>query len=129
LNNVQEEVNIGGVSGLLFNYAIGSATMRYEHKLWLDQMAIPFLKQNRDRTVSLFGLASRSGSDDFNRKLSQWRAEKIHAYLRSRGVNKDQFEDDTAMGEQLAADFGEADGTEDMMFRAVQVFLFFADDE
>lgn len=125
--NVEEETDLGGISGLLFNFAIGSRILRFEHKLWLDRVAIPFLKANAGRTVTLAGLASRSGNADFNQRLSEDRERAVKDYLTKHGIGRNRFEDEFGMGEKLAEDMGEADGTEDAMFRAVKVFLFFDD--
>jgi outer membrane protein OmpA-like peptidoglycan-associated protein len=126
-DNVLEETSLGGITGTLYNFAIGSYLLRHEHRLWLDRVAIPFLKQNPGRTILLVGLASRSGNAAYNQSLSEQREKAVKDYLLKHGVSKTRFEDEFGMGESLAETMGEADGTEDALFRSVKVFLNFDD--
>jgi outer membrane protein OmpA-like peptidoglycan-associated protein len=50
------------IFGHLFDFVIGSATLRKDHREWLQTIATPFLNGNDQATFLLHGFASRSGS-------------------------------------------------------------------
>lgn len=94
-------VPTGGVRSCLSNYDIDSDVMKPEHVAFLDSRVVPILVGKHAR-IWLQGSASRPGPEVYNMQLSQRRAEKVAAHLRSRGVQTTQMRVD-AVGEGLAA--------------------------
>src|SRR5262245_33446351 len=72
--------------GWLYDFAIGSAFLRQDHRDWLDKVAVEFLNRHPESTFLLIGSASRSGSAAFNEKLSGYRIEAVFNRLISKGV-------------------------------------------
>jgi hypothetical protein len=65
----------------LFNFDIGHATLKPDHKAWLDEHVVTLL-ETKEWLISLTGTASRSGNQAFNLRLSQQRAMQVEHYLR-----------------------------------------------
>jgi hypothetical protein len=105
----------------LFNFDIDDASLKPEHQRWLEDNLVPLLSFP-GATVALRGLASRSGASDYNKKLSDRRVETVGKFLQAKGARLTQLAA-TSTGEDEAAAFGQADGTEDARFRAVVVEL------
>ncbi len=115
--------SVGGtqvVRTRLFNYDIGDASMKSEHRDWLTVNLLPILQKSRNTTVNLWGTASRSGSDQFNRALSEKRANFIRDFLAQKGAARDQIQF-KGLGENPAKAAGVKDGTESPEERAVLV--------
>jgi OmpA family len=74
------------LGALLFNFDFDDATLKREHREWLDAHAVPALKAYRGAQALLNGTASRVGAAGYNRALSQRREEAVKQYLVSRGV-------------------------------------------
>src|SRR5262245_48838225 len=55
------------IFGWLFDFAVGSAFLRTDHREWLKSVAVPFFDRHPEGTYVLMGSASRSGSASFNR--------------------------------------------------------------
>ena len=87
LENLQaRETNRGLVYTLgdvLFEY--GQAALRIEALVHLDQL-VSFVQEYPERTVSIEGHTDSRGSESFNLKLSQARAESVREALIERGV-------------------------------------------
>lgn len=102
---------------LLFNFDIDGDQLKDEHKKWLDDNIVPLLN-NFGLNFTLRGLASRTGSPDYNKKLSERRLASVKNYLIGKGAKAAQFQG-VGAGESDAEVAGEADGTEDEAFRGV----------
>lgn len=75
-------------------YEFDKATLLPESKKELDGL-IDLLNANPNVTIELSAHADRKGSDDYNIKLSQRRAESVVNYLIAGGISKDRL---TAVG-------------------------------
>ncbi|MFI4963653.1 MAG: OmpA family protein, partial [Legionellales bacterium] len=71
-------------------YDYDKATLRPESKLVLDSILI-FFKENPDLTVELGSHTDSRGSDEYNNKLSQARAQSAVDYLVEKGIPKDRL--------------------------------------
>jgi hypothetical protein len=74
----------------LYNFDIDDATVKREHRDWLDSNLLPQLKASPATRIALSGRASRSGTADHARALSQRRVEAVRGYLASRGMAQAQ---------------------------------------
>lgn len=75
-------------------YEFDRATLRTESKEELDGL-IELLNQNPNVTIELSAHADRKGSEEYNERLSQRRAESVVNYLVAGGIAKDRL---TAVG-------------------------------
>ncbi|MBK5720309.1 OmpA family protein [Dysgonomonas sp. Marseille-P4677] len=75
-------------------YDFDKATLRPESKEELDGL-IDLLNQNPNVTIELSAHTDRKGTDEYNNRLSQRRAESVVQYLINRGINKERL---TAVG-------------------------------
>lgn len=75
-------------------YDFDKATLRPESKEELDGL-VDLLNQNPNVTIELSAHTDRKGSDEYNNRLSQRRAESVVQYLINKGINKDRL---TAVG-------------------------------
>jgi len=110
----------------LYNFRINRWDLQIQHKLWLDELAIPFLREDSARTMLLIGMTSRSGSEAHNVILSKRRASEVLNYFsRSNLENRldERFGGIKAGGERYAKNKGHKDGKEDDYFRAVDIWL------
>lgn len=121
----------------LLDYRIDSSTLRPEHREWLDRTIVrPILAEDAGNaargkmssdgehiTVWVVGSASRTGSYDYNLRLSSRRAEAVRAYLAAalQAVSVVFFIRTHALSELRAAVMGDKDETENMAHRAVYV--------
>jgi outer membrane protein OmpA-like peptidoglycan-associated protein len=71
-------------------YDYDKATLRPESKLVLDSIMI-FFKENPDLTIELGSHTDSRGSDAYNLKLSQARAQSAVDYLVEKGIPKDRL--------------------------------------
>ncbi len=71
-------------------YDYDKATLRPESKLVLDSILI-FFNENPDLTIELGSHTDSRGSDDYNLKLSQARAQSAVDYLIEKGIPKDRL--------------------------------------
>ena len=71
-------------------YDYDKATLRPESKLVLDSILI-FFNENPDLTVELGSHTDSRGSDEYNLKLSQARAQSAVDYLVEKGIPKDRL--------------------------------------
>jgi len=71
-------------------YDYDKATLRPESKLVLDSILI-FFKENPDLTVELGSHTDSRGSDEYNNKLSQARAQSAVDYLVEKGIPRDRL--------------------------------------
>jgi hypothetical protein len=106
-------------SVLIFNFDVGGAQLKLEHQSFLRAQVVPRLKQGG--SVSIVGLASRTGSTAFNQHLSQRRAERTLAFLRGEVTRGFVARNVIGFGEMKAKAEGVRDRTEDPRFRSVLV--------
>lgn len=109
----------GTTSARLSQFAVNSDVLLEGHRIWLNDMISPLLRGGG--SVSLIGLASRTGSDSHNLALSKRRATAVLAFLRLCTGRSFNHLFSTGTGEAMAALAGQADGTEDGTHRAVLV--------
>src|SRR5581483_2158680 len=105
------------LKALLFNFDIAGSQIKPEHKDWLDRNVKPLVKRP-GAEIGVRGLASRSGSDQFNKTLSEQRVQSIKNVLLGYGAKVRQIAQ-SAGGETDAMLTGVPDGTEDERWRAV----------
>ncbi|GAB5374058.1 MAG: hypothetical protein AcusKO_05200 [Acuticoccus sp.] len=132
------DVTIGRTKAAwLLDFRIDSSVLKNEHKAWLDRTIVrPLLAEHAANeasgktssdghcyTIWVIGSASRTGSYDYNLRLSNRRAEVVRRYL------AEKLTDATvvvsirthALSELRAAYMGDKDETENMAHRAVYV--------
>jgi hypothetical protein len=115
----------------LFNFEINGDRTKPDHDLWLGSVATPLLADNPDAGARLIGLASRSGPDAYNMRLSLRRAKNVETSLSLFLILHDLTNPPSppprvsvgAQGEHFAASLGVADGTEDARWRSVLVTI------
>ena len=113
-----DDKSSGGITlGVLHHFRIGDATLHSSHKDWLSQKVVPLLKAGG--SISIVGQASRSGSDQTNKILSERRAASVRGFLEQAARQSFPFQVVTGTGESAAASAGQKDGKEDGYFRSV----------
>jgi hypothetical protein len=111
----------------LFNFKIDNDQPQRDHDLFLGTIVAPLMAANPDSGARLVGLASRSGSDIHNLRLSQRRAKNVELSLQFFLFSVGLFDtvpprtSTGAQGEHFAANLNVKDGTEDSRFRSVLV--------
>src|SRR5262245_32635352 len=75
---------------LLYNFDISGNNLKPEHKAWLDTNVKPLVKKP-GVTIVVRGLASRSGSVQFNKTLSEQRVANANKHLLSYGATIKQM--------------------------------------
>jgi hypothetical protein len=106
---------------LLFNFDIDDDALKHEHRVGLLDEVVPRLKAGD--SISVVGLASRTGSHGHNRALSGRRAKRTLAFLRHEVPNGFAAKEVVSFGELKATQEGQPDGTEDPRFRSVILFV------
>jgi outer membrane protein OmpA-like peptidoglycan-associated protein/opacity protein-like surface antigen len=71
-------------------YKLGSAEIDAPNKAILDDLT-ERLKTYKDIKLEIGGYTDSTGTTTANKKLSQWRADKVRDYLVSKGVTKDRI--------------------------------------
>jgi hypothetical protein len=105
------------IAAKLFNFEIGKFAIKPEHSSWLISVVSPKLRAGGSLTI--IGLASRTGSDDFNMQLSDNRLRAVIDLLRKQVPNNFKVAHEVAKGEQAAMYAGEIDGVENENWRGV----------
>lgn len=72
-------------------YEFNSALLSQDSKNILDTTLVPLLERNPDIIIEIYAHTDNKGSDDYNLKLSQLRAESVVKYLTGKGFNKNRF--------------------------------------
>jgi hypothetical protein len=80
-----------GLSASLHNFDIDDATVKAEHRRFLDADVVPLLKANQRAVAFLRGTASKSGTAAHDRALSERRVNAVAEFLVSKGVGKAQI--------------------------------------
>ena len=74
-------------------FSYGSAELTPEARARLDSEIVPKLIASKDiRYLNVYGHSDRTGSTEYNRRLSEKRAEAVRDYLVSKGVDPDKIE-------------------------------------
>lgn len=118
--------NSGGIWMRLYNFPVNRWELQLEHKRWIDDVALPFLREDSARTVFLVGMTSRTGKEANNVILSKRRANEVYDYFdrNSLGSRLDErLGGIKAGGESYAKTKGHPDNKEDEYFRAVDIWL------
>jgi outer membrane protein OmpA-like peptidoglycan-associated protein len=117
------------IFAMLFDFSIGGAFLKADHKEWLRNIAAPFLNGNPNSTFNMHGFASRSGSAAFNQALSERRLRSVLNFLTSppHSVSSQKNFFNESVGELAGELAGQADGSEDELLRAVLVELWSID--
>ena len=105
------------IAAKLFNFEVGKFAIKPEHSNWLISVVVPKLRDGGSLTI--IGLASRTGSDDFNMQLSQNRLRAAIDLLRQQVPNNFKVALEVAKGERAAMYAGETDGVENESWRGV----------
>ena len=105
------------IAAKLFNFEVGKFAIKPEHSNWLMSVVVPKLRDGGSLTI--IGLASRTGSDDFNMQLSQNRLRAVIDLLRQQVPKDFKVALEVAKGERAAMYAGEMDGVENESWRGV----------
>jgi len=74
-------------------FSYGSAELTPEARARLDGEIVPKLIESKDiRYLHVYGHSDRMGSAEYNRRLSEKRAEAVRAHLIAKGVDPDKIE-------------------------------------
>ena len=103
---------------LLFNFDFDDDVVKPEHRLWLDDNAVPLLTPNNGARAFLNATASQAGASDYNRDLSRRREGDVKRFLIGKGVSVDRLTG-TFSGEDLSV----SQLNDDERDRAVSVWL------
>jgi len=109
----------GTTTAKLYNFEIGKFDLKPEHSSFLINVVAPILRKGGGLYVT--GLASRTGTQVANQKLSENRSKAVIALLRGHVTNNFQVTAEFAMGELAAAFAGVSDGVEQENWRAVVI--------
>jgi hypothetical protein len=101
----------------LFNFDIAQDRIKPEHRTWLRKNVIGLLRNGG--SLWIMGLTSTTGSEAFNRPLSQKRAGSVVAFLRGELSKDFPVKLAAGLGELAARTAGLRDNTEDANWRAV----------
>jgi hypothetical protein len=106
---------------LLFNFDVDGAQLKPEHEKVLRTEVAPTLRSGG--SLSVVGLASRSGKAGHNEALSLRRARAVLGYLERMIPQRFPVRTLSGFGERKAAAEGYRDGVEDERFRSVLVLV------
>jgi len=107
------------ITAKLYNFGIGKFDIKPEHYNWLLAFVAPKLRNGG--SMSIVGLASRTGADAMNMKLSENRLHAVIDLLRKEAPNNFQVAIELALGERAAWLAGVKDGVEQEGWRAVVI--------
>jgi len=106
---------------LLYNFDVDDSYLKIDHQKALEASVVPILRKGG--SLSIVGLASRSGSFRHNDYLSVERAEGVRTFLQKCVPNGFAVREFKGFGERKAQLDGQRDGTEDERYRCVILFL------
>jgi outer membrane protein OmpA-like peptidoglycan-associated protein len=117
------------IAARLFNFDVAKAVLRPGHSVFLRQVAVTILRPRTATGAVVTGIASTTGQDAFNLRLSRLRAHNVAQDLGLFLVFNNITDPPKppprirvlAQGEHYAQAQGEADGHENAQFRAVLV--------
>ncbi len=73
-------------------FAFDSTTISSEEKKTLDETVIPELMANKKARVRIEGHTDERGSEKYNLKLGEKRAEKVKTYLVKKGISPERID-------------------------------------
>ena len=106
---------------LLYNFDIDASQLKFAHQRALQDSVMPTLRNGG--SVSIVGLASRSGTFSHNDRLSLQRAEGVRTFLQKSIPSGFAVREFKAFGERAAQREHQRDGSEDERYRSVVLFL------
>ncbi len=108
------------LSFLLFNYNIDGNVLKPEHKKFLDEQVVPFLREHKVHT-ELVGTTSKTGTSDYDVQMSIGRVLRVKQYLASKGIGEEKLPgpDILAAGKSLSTSKLDEDGLD----RAVRLTI------
>jgi hypothetical protein len=106
---------------LLFNFNIDGHELKPEHQSFLQTTVVPTLQSGG--SISIVGLASRSGRFMHNQHLSVHRAESVRTFLQRTVPNGFAVREFKGFGERKAKFDHLPDGSENERYRSVVLFL------
>jgi hypothetical protein len=106
---------------MLYNFDIDGAQLKVEHQMALRSTVVPTLRSGG--SVSIVGLASRSGKFTHNDRLSLHRAESVRAFLERSVQSRFSVREFKWFGERKAKLDHQRDGSENERYRCVLLFL------
>jgi hypothetical protein len=114
------EYGYGGVTtAKLYNFDVNKFDLKTEHYNWLISVVTPKLRNGG--SISILGLASRSGADALNMTLSENRMRAVVNLLRQQVPNNFKVAIELAVGERAAMFAGVKDGVEQEGWRGVVI--------
>jgi hypothetical protein len=105
---------------MLFNFDIDGARLKPEHERALRTAVIPKLQTGG--SVSIVGLASRTGGHHHNQRISDQRADNVRRFLRGEVPEGFAIRQYLAFGDRKARLDGVPRGTEDERYRCVLLY-------
>ncbi|MFO1349676.1 MAG: hypothetical protein U1F68_02885 [Gammaproteobacteria bacterium] len=82
----------GGVWIRFYDFLTASATPRDEHRAWIDEVVVPFLKESPARSVFVVGIASSASGIGEDKGRALRRVQAVCAYLKKQGISEAQYE-------------------------------------
>jgi len=102
---------------LLYNYDIEGNRYKPDHKQFLDVTVVPYLKAGCG--IAIYGLASTTGTVEYDRRLGAERALDVYRYLRTVAGSSFPMSKLETRGKSLALERTGKDNTEDEEYRGV----------
>lgn len=115
------ERRIDPPSVLIFNFDVGSAQLKLEHREMLHSWVVPRLKFGH--SIAVVGLTSRTGGTVLNRHLSWMRSQKTLDFFRAEVGESFAARPAIGFGELKAKAEGYRDNSEDPRFRSVVILV------
>jgi hypothetical protein len=112
-------VGLTGVSGRIYNFDIDGHALKKEHHEWLRKNVVPFLMAGGSCTLT--ALTSRKGSDSHNLALSKDRLLAVQTFLEDEVKTPFRVATAEFLGESVATLAGEKEGSENELWRAVDL--------
>lgn len=109
-------------SVLISNFDINSATLKVEYHKGLEQLSNALNASNGAKAI-IIGRASQTGTETWNKSLSEQRAESVLNFLTGvNGVDKNKFIDTIGAGSEFP--LKDNRGIEEQINRSTQIFFF-----
>lgn len=105
---------------LLYNFDVDSSTLKPEHRDWLAKTLPPYFSSD-EHHGTIIGLASRTGRNQHNMRLSHSRARAVEAAVIQLDPRRPRIPTyvKAGVGEEMARVAGQKDHTEDGRWRGV----------
>jgi hypothetical protein len=106
----------------LYEYEVNSPSPKPEHRAWIQQHVPKYLR--RGMRALIIGLASRTGTREYNIKLSSARAHIVGGEIQRLDYSSMLIDTQLVLGEEVAKLLGFKDGVEDGRWRGVFLDLY-----